>query len=93
MDELYNNKVKFYCSSSKDLDHLAPKKGNNAYDEEFALDRCISRLVEMQTKKYLEEESYLQTKQKSKIAVKSSFEFNWKCKKFFELSSGLMKGI
>lgn len=36
-----------------------PKEsGKEASDEEFAKDRCISRLMEMQTKKYQLEASY-----------------------------------
>lgn len=75
IDELYNNKVKLYCSSRRDLKNLSPKKGQNAYDEEFALDRCISRIVEMQSKKYLEEESYWQMSQKGNVNAKA-FEFD-----------------
>lgn len=57
--------MKLYCSSVRDLKNLAPKKGQHAFDEEFALDRCISRLVEMQSKRYLDEESYWQTQNKN----------------------------
>ena len=37
------------------------------FDEEFALDRCISRIVEMQSKRYLEEESYWQLHHKEPV--------------------------
>jgi len=61
--------VKLYCSSQRDLKNLAPNKGQGAFDEEFALDRCISRIVEMQSKKYLEEESYWQSSQRKKQEI------------------------
>jgi len=67
--------VKLYCSSRRDLKNLSPQKGQNAYDEEFALDRCLSRIVEMQSKKYLEEDSYWQMNQKGTLKSKP-FDFD-----------------
>ena len=48
------------------------KKGKDAiFDEEFALERCVSRITEMQSKKYLEEDSYLNLKRKGKLVQKT----------------------
>ena len=72
IDELYNSKTKLYCSSRRDLNNLfeKPKSTNTgqtqvaAYDEEFALERCRSRIVEMQTKRYMEMETFYEMKKR-----------------------------
>ncbi len=55
IDEIYNHKVKLFISAEKDLMNLFQvKTGGESYDEEFALDRCRSRINEMQSQEYLE---------------------------------------
>ena len=51
--------MKLYLTAEKPLEELFvnPMIGD-VTDEVFALDRCKSRLNEMQTKKYMEEPSY-----------------------------------
>lgn len=59
IDEMYNHKTKLYCSAERDLMNLfVVKNKEESYDEEFALERCRSRLKEMQSKEYLESPSY-----------------------------------
>ncbi|CAD8118461.1 unnamed protein product [Paramecium sonneborni] len=59
IDEMYNHKTKLYCSAERDLMNLfIVKNKGDQYDEEFALERCRSRLKEMQSKEYLETPSY-----------------------------------
>lgn len=59
VDEIYNHKTKLYITAEKELLELFenPFVGE-ATDEVFALERCKSRLTEMQSKKYMEEPSY-----------------------------------
>jgi protein AFG1 len=48
IDEMYNHKTKLYCSAERDLMNLfVVKNTGESYDEEFALERCRSRLKEM----------------------------------------------
>lgn len=48
IDEIYNHNVKLYCSAQHDLQNLfVYKKSGETHDEEFALERCKSRLFEM----------------------------------------------
>jgi len=56
---MYNHKTKLYMTAEKPLEELFinPMIGE-VTDEAFALDRCKSRLNEMQTKKYMDEPSY-----------------------------------
>ena len=58
---MYNHSVKLFCTAARDLENLFERSDNaKGFDESFALDRCISRLIEMQSKEYLEKESYFQ---------------------------------
>lgn len=48
IDEMYNHKTKLFCSAERDLMNLfVVKNSGENYDEEFALERCRSRLKEM----------------------------------------------
>jgi predicted ATPase len=63
IDEIYNHHVKLYVTAQTDLMSLfVVKTGNESYDEEFALERCRSRLYEMQTKEYINKPSYYEQK-------------------------------
>lgn len=54
VDELYNHKIRLYMKSETKIKELYQNQGEDSYhDENFAFDRTISRLVEMQTKKYI----------------------------------------
>lgn len=63
VDELYNHKVKLYISSSEPLNNLFKiSLEDGPSDEMFALDRCKSRLAEMQSKHYMDEPAYYHAK-------------------------------
>lgn len=55
IDECYNHKVKLYATSEKGLDELFTMDGSKNSEEMFMIHRCISRLKEMQSQKYLQE--------------------------------------
>jgi len=55
IDEVYNHKVKLYMSSQHDVDELFVMDGGVNSEEMFMIHRCISRLKEMQSKKYIQE--------------------------------------
>ena len=53
IDQLYHFQRKVVLEADTDLDSLFEKpKEKSGFDEEFAFDRCLSRLKEMQTKEY-----------------------------------------
>jgi len=63
VDELYNHKVKLYISATESLNELFKiDKEDGPSDEMFALDRCKSRLIEMQSKRYMDEPTYYHVK-------------------------------
>jgi len=63
IDEIYNHKVKLYVSATKPLLNLFKVSAEDGpSDEMFALERCKSRLMEMQSHKYMEEASYYNLK-------------------------------
>jgi Predicted ATPase len=51
IDELYNRKVKLICTAESDIPNLYKGEQGN-YDENFAFERTVSRLIEMQTVEY-----------------------------------------
>ena len=53
IDQLYFHHTKVVIEAATDLDNLfvKPKEKSNL-DEEFAFERCLSRLKEMQTREY-----------------------------------------
>lgn len=53
IDELYNRKVKLFCTAEVGIKELLKEEGAH-YDEVFAFDRTLSRLNEMQSKEYVE---------------------------------------
>jgi len=65
IDEIYNHKVKLYVSAQTDITHLFVTKSTIITEEVFAIDRAKSRMIEMQSKKYLEEDSYYDEKMRS----------------------------
>jgi predicted ATPase len=55
IDQLYYHNRKVIIEAEKDLDNLFEKpKDKTEFDEEFAFERCLSRLKEMQTREYQE---------------------------------------
>ncbi len=63
MDEIYNHKVKLYISAEEPLSNLfVITKEDGPSDEMFALDRCKSRLIEMQSMHYRDEPTYYHVK-------------------------------
>ena len=55
IDQLYYHNRKVIIEAEKDLDNLFQKpKDKTEFDEEFAFERCLSRLKEMQTREYQE---------------------------------------
>ena len=55
IDQLYYFQRKVIIEAEKELDSLFERpKVATGFDEEFAFDRCISRLKEMQTREYQE---------------------------------------
>ncbi|KRW99324.1 P-loop containing nucleoside triphosphate hydrolase [Pseudocohnilembus persalinus] len=69
IEEVYNYNGKLYISGQQEFDQLFKIKGSNykkkdildeaftghdIYDEEFAFERCLSRVIEMQTQYYLD---------------------------------------
>jgi len=63
IDELYNHKAKLYMTATGPLhDIFKITFEDGPSDEVFALDRCKSRLIEMQSQHYLEEPSYYKLK-------------------------------
>ena len=53
IDQLYYHNRKVVIEAQKDLDNLFERpKLKTEYDEEFAFERCLSRLKEMQTREY-----------------------------------------
>ena len=53
IDEVYNHKVKLFISAERDINNLfVIKTSGESYDEEFALERCKSRLIEIQSHEY-----------------------------------------
>ena len=53
IDELYYQQRKVIIEAETDLDNLFERpKQKSMLDEEFAFDRCLSRLKEMQTNEY-----------------------------------------
>lgn len=66
IDELYQHRVKVVITSEADVQHIFKPNGHQQHaqqhakedfsgiDEVFAFDRTVSRLTEMQTRKYLE---------------------------------------
>jgi protein AFG1 len=57
---MYNNKTKLYCTAQVDINNLfkIDESSDSKTDEYFALKRCLSRLIEMQSKAYREEATY-----------------------------------
>ena len=54
VDELYNQKIRLYMMSETSVENLYLNQGEeSSFDENFAFDRTASRLIEMQTKKYI----------------------------------------
>lgn len=53
IDELYNKKVKVVCTAMSPIEELFEGEGGQ-YDEIFAFQRTVSRLMEMQTLEYQE---------------------------------------
>jgi len=55
IDQLYYHKRKVIIEAATDLDSifLRPKE-KSQFDEDFAFERCLSRLKEMQTREYQE---------------------------------------
>ncbi|SPQ95978.1 unnamed protein product (mitochondrion) [Plasmodiophora brassicae] len=53
VDELYQRKVRLVCLAAALPTELFQRSDNQAYDEGFAFDRCVSRLIEMQSKEYI----------------------------------------
>lgn len=53
IDELYNKKVKLVCTAASSIEQLYSGE-SGAYDEIFAFQRTVSRLMEMQTYEYQE---------------------------------------
>jgi len=47
--------VKLYFFAEKELDHLFLRDGSEKSEEMFMIHRCISRITEMQSKKYSQE--------------------------------------
>jgi predicted ATPase len=59
---MYNHKTKLYMTAEKPLAELfVISQHGEISDEVFALDRCKSRLSEMQTEKYMAEPSYFKS--------------------------------
>ena len=59
MDEIYNHRVKLYITAQRSIKNLfISSKDIEVTDEIFAIDRCKSRMIEMQSKRYLKESSY-----------------------------------
>ena len=55
VDQLYYFQRKVIIEADTDLDNIFERpKERTQFDEEFAFDRCISRLKEMQTMEYQE---------------------------------------
>ena len=54
IDELYQHKVKLICSAEESPEKLFLNETTSDYDEVFSFDRTVSRLNEMQTKLYLQ---------------------------------------
>lgn len=54
IDEMYNNKTKLFCTAQVDISNLfrIDETQDSKTDEYFALKRCLSRLIEMQSKSY-----------------------------------------
>eukprot|EP00474_Spongospora_subterranea_P007801 CRZ08259.1 hypothetical protein [Spongospora subterranea] len=54
VDELYQMKVRLIClAACKPEELFRPESKSEAYDEVFAFHRCLSRLIEMQSKEYI----------------------------------------
>lgn len=53
VDELYNKRVKLFCTAASPIEELYQGEGGE-YDEIFAFQRTVSRLMEMQTLEYQE---------------------------------------
>ncbi|KAL9653501.1 hypothetical protein ABK040_002134 [Willaertia magna] len=53
VDELYQHRVKLICTAEKPVEELLNFSESETYDEVFAFDRTISRLMEMRSKEYL----------------------------------------
>lgn len=67
IDEIYNHRVKLYTSSTVPLSELFTNRGAASSSEEnFMIERAISRLTEMQTDKYLNEKTHLQQESENK---------------------------
>ena len=60
LDEVYNNKVKLYCNAETNISELTRsiKAEEVVSEEEFAINRCKSRLVELQSREYKAQKSY-----------------------------------
>jgi predicted ATPase len=60
IDELYNHNVKIYCLGADKIEKLFKKEEGTEehYDEVFAFERCVSRLMEMQTEYYFKEKQH-----------------------------------
>ena len=55
IDEIYKCQRKVVIEAETDLDNLFDKSDfKSQFDEEFAFERCLSRLKEMQTHEYQE---------------------------------------
>ncbi|KAL4439508.1 hypothetical protein ABPG74_003910 [Tetrahymena malaccensis] len=83
VDEIYNHRTKLYMTCQVSLDELfdinnqIPKQGAQKlydvdykepqYDVDFALERCKSRVVEMQTRDYNDELTYYEQKKSGQI--------------------------
>lgn len=52
---MYNHRAKLYCSSRVPIEELFAMNGSETSEEMFMVHRCLSRIKEMQTKKYLSE--------------------------------------
>jgi len=55
IDQLYYHQRKVIIEAASDLDSLFIRPNEKSqFDEEFAFERCLSRLKEMQTREYQE---------------------------------------
>lgn len=55
IDQLYYHQRKVIIEAATDLDSIFDRpKEKSGFDEDFAFERCLSRLKEMQTREYQE---------------------------------------
>jgi cell division protein ZapE len=53
IDELYQRHTRVVCSAATPAHELLKIDPNSPHDEAFAFERCVSRLLEMQSEEYL----------------------------------------